>query len=874
VNGEPRDLSGDPSRTLLFVLRDELGLTGAKPACGEGVCGACTVLADGVAIRSCVTPLDAVAGRSVTTIEGLGEGMAIGGALHPVQQAFLAEGAFQCGYCTPGMVLATAALLERDPQPADDAIVEALEGNVCRCCTYPRILRAARRAADPAAGVAAAPAAGAAAAPAPDRRAAADAPALIAARNAPWHQRSPQERDYFETLGAGLVVVLPPPETGSEWADAWTTSGGVWLHVGADGVVTAFTGKMEMGQDNTTALAMIVADAVGVGLESVRMVMADTDVCPYDEGTFGSRSTPDAGPMLQAAGRVGLETLIGLAADRLEVSPADLVPGDGAIRSRDRARAIRYTELLAGMRRLEEVGRRSDRPAAAVDPAVTGKPAASLTGVAAVTGRRLFVTDISRPGMLHGSALGPPGHGATLRSVDVSQAVGLPGVTVVQEGEFIGVVAPDVGTVERAMAAIRADWEVPGGPSEAELDDHLRAHPVEAEGWDGSFEHEAGDVDAALARAAARVEATYTAAFVAHAPLESRAAMAEWAGERVTVWTATQAPFWARADLAETLGLSEDRIRVVVPPAGGGFGGKHAAGAGIAAARLARAVGRPVRVRWRQAEEFAWGHVRPAAIIDVRGGAAADGTITGWEFRNVNAGPSAIAPPYRIANQRLSYQPADAPLRQDSYRALAATANTFARESAIDELAHALGADPLAFRLANVDDDRLAAALRAASERAGWDSSRQEAGRGLGIAGSVEKDARVATCAQVQVRPDGGVDVVRLVTAFDCGAIVNPDNLANQVEGAAVMALGPALFEAIHFEDGRITNASLSTYRVPRFMDVPAIEVVLIDHPELPSAGGGEVPLIAVAPAIANAIFAASGRRLRAMPLLPDGRLN
>jgi isoquinoline 1-oxidoreductase len=446
-------------------------------------------------------------------------------------------------------------------------------------------------------------------------------------------------------------------------------------------------------------------------------------------------------------------------------------------------------------------------------------------------------------------------------------------VTVVEEDGFIGIVAPDGETLDRAMSVIAADWDIPDGPSDGDLQAHLRAHPVDQEGWDGNFWQEEGDVDAALAGATANVAATYSAAYVAHVPLESRAAVAEWAGDRLTVWTTTQAPFWARQEIAESLGLSEDRVRVVVPPAGGGFGGKHGAGAGVAAARLARAVGRPVRVRWRHAQELAWGHVRPAAVIDVRAGAAADGTIAGWDFRNLNAGPSAIVPPYRIANLRLTHQPADSPLRQDSYRALAATANTFARESAIDELAHAMGTDPLAFRLANVDDDRLTAALRAAAERAGWTRRGDQAGQGLGIAGTVEKDARVATCAEVRLRSDGSVDVVRLVTAFDCGAIVNPDNLSNQVEGAAVMALGPALFEAIRVEHGRITNGSLSTYRVPRFGDVPTVEAVLIDRPDLPSAGGGEVPLIAVAPAIANAIFAASGRRLRSMPLLPHGRL-
>ncbi len=856
VNGESHDLAGDASRALLFVLRDELGLTGTKPACGEGVCGACTVLVDGAPIRSCVTPLGDVAGRSVTTIEGL----APPDSLHPVQRAFLAEQAFQCGYCTPGMVLAGASLLVRDPHPTDDAIVAALDGNVCRCCTYPRILRAIRQAADqPAEGQGTTAVGSVTGQP------------LIDARQAPWEQHSPVERDYFDALGDGLVVVLPPPEDDSAWAGAWTTSGGVWLHVGADGV-TAFTGKVEMGQGNTTALATIVADAIGVGIESVRMVMADTDVSPRDEGTFGSRSMPDAGAMLQAAGWTALETLVDLAADRLEVSPADLVATDGAIRSRDGARAIPYARLLSGVRRLEEVKGRPNRPAAAAAQGIIGTPVAATTGVAIVTGGRLYATDISLPGMLHGRQLRPAAPGAVLASVDLSAARALPGVIVVEEDDFIGAAAPDMPSLERAMAAIRAEWRVPGGIPEAELEDHLRAHPVDVEGWDGNFESDEGDVDRALARGGSRsgaqIAATYTAAYVAHVPLETRAAVASWNGDRVTVWTATQTPFWARGELAEALGVAEDRVRVIVPPLGAGFGGKHGAGAGIAAARLARAAGAPVKVRWRHAEEFAWGHVRPAAVIDVRAAASARGFITAWDFRNLNSGPSAIMPPYRIANQRLRYQPADSPLHQDSYRALAATANTFARESAIDELAHTLGADPLAFRLSNLNDERLAAVLSAAAERAGWPGGARGAGHGLGIAGSVEKDARVATCAEVRVHADGRVDVLRLVTAFDCGAIVDPDNLKNQVEGATIMALGPALFEAVHFDGGRITNASLSAYRVPRFSDVPAIEVILLDHPELPSSGGGEVPLIAVAPAIANAIFAASGRRLRSTPLM------
>jgi nicotinate dehydrogenase subunit B len=267
--------------------------------------------------------------------------------------------------------------------------------------------------------------------------------------------------------------------------------------------------------------------------------------------------------------------------------------------------------------------------------------------------------------------------------------------------------------------------------------------------------------------------------------------------------------------------------------------------------------------------------------------------LTGWSFTNVNSGQVGILTPYRVPHQQVSYQPADSPLPQGSYRALAATANHFARESHMDELASLIGADPLTFRLRHLDDDRLSAVLVAAAGRLGWDQSGRPAagstaagraaagttgagraaGTGLGLALGMEKGGRVATAAQVQVDEAGNLQVLRLVTAFDCGAIVNPDNLVNQIEGAAMMGLGGALFEAIDFADGRILNASLASYRVPRLPDLPEIEVVLLDQPDQPSAGGGETPIVAIAPAIANAVFDACGVRLRSMPLAPDGKV-
>jgi isoquinoline 1-oxidoreductase len=276
-----------------------------------------------------------------------------------------------------------------------------------------------------------------------------------------------------------------------------------------------------------------------------------------------------------------------------------------------------------------------------------------------------------------------------------------------------------------------------------------------------------------------------------------------------------------------------------------------------------------VKVRWTRPEEFTEGHLRPAAVIDVRSGADGE-TITAWEMRNTNSGMFGLVGPYTVPSQRLDFQPANSPLRQGSYRALAATGNHFARESHMDELAAAMGLDPLELRLRHLADERLADVLRAAADRIGWGQPR-EAGRGVGIACGVEKGARVATAVDVRVGEGRRLVIERVVTAFDCGAIVNPDGLANQVEGALVMGLGAALFEEIRFEAGVIGNASFGDYRVPRIDDVPPVEVILLDRPEISPAGAGETPIVAIAPAIANAIFAATGVRLRSLPLVPRG---
>jgi len=305
---------------------------------------------------------------------------------------------------------------------------------------------------------------------------------------------------------------------------------------------------------------------------------------------------------------------------------------------------------------------------------------------------------------------------------------------------------------------------------------------------------------------------------------------------------------------------------VIVPPTGSGYGGKHSGECAVEAARLAKAAGKPVKLQWTREEEFTWAYFRPAGVIDVRSGARKDGVITSWQFHNFNSGNAAIRSPYNIPNQITEFHAAESPLRQGSYRGLAASANHFARESHMDELARAAKMEPAAFRIKNAGEPRLRAVIEAATERFHWGQPKSRPGQGFGMMAGFDKGGFVAACVEITVL-NNRVRVDRIVEAFECGAIVNPDQLKNQIVGGMIMGLGGALFEAIDFDNGRILNPRLSRYRVPRFSDLPEIDVVLVDRKDLPSAGAGETPIVAVAPAIGNAIFDATGKRLRSMPL-------
>ena len=684
-------------------------------------------------------------------------------------------------------------------------------------------------------------------------------------------------RDFFKFLGAGVLVVsvLKPAVIAQESGGARQRRGDslpkeidAWLHIGDNGKVTVYTGKVEVGQNIRTSLSQAVAEELHVPISNIELVMGDTKLTPFDMGTFGSRTTPTMNLHLRKVAAAARDVLIGLAATQWKADPQHLVAVDGEIRDQSGNRSIEYASLVKGQQ-LTETLPAEDPLTPAANWKVAGQSTAKVDGVDFVTGRHRYPSDQKLPEMLYGKVLRPPAFDATLISADTQKAEQM-GATVVHDGNFVGVAAPTSQLATAAAAVIHAEWKADPQPSNKELFDSLRKSSVEGKDVTGDGDRfDTGAVDDAMKSADHRLQQTYTVQYIAHVPLEPRAAVAKWDGDQLTVWTGTQRPFGVRGQLAEAFHLPEDHVRVLMPDTGSGYGGKHTGETAIEAARLARAAKRPVKVAWTREEEFSWAYFRPAGVIDVMSGVRNDGVITAWEFHNYNSGSAGIRTYYEIPNQRIVFHEVHSPLRQGSYRALAATANHFARESHMDELAHAVKMDSLEFRLKNLKDERLRAVFEAAAKQFGWGKSKS-VGQGFGMGGGYEKLGNIATFAEVHVGKSGEVKVVRVVSAFECGAIVNPDNLRNQIEGSNVQGLGGALFEAIEFENGKILNGRLSQYRVPRFSDVPALETVLLDRKDIPSVGAGECPMVGLAPAIANAIFDATGVRLRALPLVPN----
>ena len=698
-------------------------------------------------------------------------------------------------------------------------------------------------------------------------------------RAMPMHQFALGRRDFFKIFGAGLAVFAVVKDVSAMQETAPGPHGfhneelpkeiGAWLHIGEDGTVTGFAGKAEIGQNVRTSLAQTIADELGVAFASVRMVLGDTALTPFDAGTFGSRTTPTITPQLRKVAAAARDLLVAKAAKQWNVSAEKLVAGDGKVTDPASGKSLRYAELAR-----EDIGAQNPPAEDPIKPAsqwtVAGKAMPKVDAREFVTGGHRYTTDLRPEGMLYGKILRPPSFGATLSSYDDSLAKAMKDVVLVRDGDFVGAAAPTIAATEAALGALRVQWKEVPQISDEELFSYLKKNAQPSK--EPRFRQAKGSMEAGMAAAARKLDASYTVAYIAHAPLEPRAAVAQWTDGKLTVWMGTQRPFAVRDDLADIFHVPETNVRVIVPDTGSAYGGKHTSDAGLEAARLAKATGgRPVKLVWTREEEFTWAYFRPAGVIEVKSGIAADGKLTAWEFHNYHSGMSGLDTPYAVANQVTEYHQVPLVLRSGSYRGLAATANHFARETHMDSLAHAASMDPLEFRLKNLADPRMRAVLEAGAKAFGWPRQKSADGQGFGVAAGNEKGSYVATFAEVFVdRKKNLVSVRKLVEVFECGAIVNPDGLRNQVVGAMIQGLGGALFESIQFEKGRISNAHFSSYRVPRFKDVPEIEAILLDRKDIPSAGAGETPIMAIAPSICNAFYDATKVRLTKLPLHPE----
>jgi isoquinoline 1-oxidoreductase len=684
-------------------------------------------------------------------------------------------------------------------------------------------------------------------------------------------------RVFLKLAGSGVFVlfrvddVLPlEQERGGQ--RSYPDDFNAYLRIGEDGRVTCYSGKVEMGQANTAALAQMIAEELEVPFGAVDMVMGDTRLCPWDGGTNGSRSIKYFGPALRAAGAEAREVLIQLASEQLRLPSSRLVARDGFVFDRDNTSSRLAYGALARARRIE---RHLDTKPALKSPAefkVIGRELAREDGLEKVTGRAKFAGDIRLPGMLHGRVLRPPAHGARLKSAEVSAASRYKDARVFQEGDFIAVVHPTSDGAGSALSLIKADYAVPAATVN---DGNIREHLMAQQGQGRTVE-EKGDLARARELASLRFEETYFTPYIAHAAMETHSALAQVGADEATVWVSTQRPFGVQGEVARALGIAEEKVRVITPLVGSGFGGKSAGPQAVEAARLSKLAGAPVQVVWTREEEFFYDTFRPAAYVTITSGLNDENRIVFWDFHVFFAGDRSSQMIYDVPHLRTQSTGSFSgrgphPFGTGAWRGPGSNTNIFARESHIDIMAARAGMDPVEFRLRNLADPRMARVLKAVSDRFKWTPAKAPSRRGYGVALLDYLNTYVAAMAEIAVdRATGQIRVKRVTVAQDLGQVVSPLGTRMQMEGCIVMGLSSVLTEEIHFAGGAVKERNFDSYDITRFSSVPEIDTVLVDNPELAPQGCGEPTITCVAPLIANALFDATGVRLFRLPLTPE----
>ena len=724
-------------------------------------------------------------------------------------------------------------------------------------------------------------------------------------------------RDFLRTGGAvvvsfGLTSALPK-WTGAQGSGTGTDLGrpldpnqvDSYFAIHADGSITFYTSRVDVGTGIRVALSQMAAEELGVPVERITVVEGDTALTPDHGSTGGSTGVPVGGTRVRQAAATARQALLRLGAEQLKRPATELTIVDGVVRPSAGGSGVSVATLIGGKR----IDLQIDAKAPLRDPSlytVVGKPILRPDLPGKTTGRNPFMQDLVVPGMLHGRVIRPPAIGAKLISVDESSIRNIPDVRVIRIENFIGVVSGDEWAAVRAARELKLTWsEWQGLPGSDDLERHVR---------DSAVDHDEvlvnkGDAAAAMPGAAKQFSAMYSWPFQSHASLGPSCAVADVRDDGATVWSSTQGIYGMRSYFAKIFGMPAEKLRVIFLDGAGSYGGNGNDDAAADAFLLSRSVKRPVRVQWMRQDEHGWDPKGPPQYLTLRGGLDSQGRIVSWETqmwlpKNVPGTRALLGvdaagisqdhgqgaglmtanadPPYATPNMRVvAHYLADSALRISNLRAPGKIANVFAVESFADEMAAESGTDAVEFRLRALDDPRAIEVLKRTAEMIGWQArpspnpraaqGNMLVGRGVAYMRYKQVENYVALAMEVEVdRSSGKIEVRRIVCAHDCGLIVNPDGLRNQVEGSILQTLSRALHEEVKFDRSRVTSLDWSSYPILRFPEVPPVEVALINRPEQPPYGAGEAATTPVVAALANAVFDATGVRLRTVPFTPE----
>lgn len=686
-------------------------------------------------------------------------------------------------------------------------------------------------------------------------------------------------RDFIKKLGGGLIILFAYSKFKIFASDNTTENDlevpnfNAYLRIREDGKIECYTGKIEMGQGITTSLAQVLAEELDVNLDSITMIMGDTDLCPYDAGTWGSLTTRNFDPILRTAAVEARMELIKLASEQLKLPENQLILADGYVVKIDNITVkISYGALTKGQKIVKTIHKPLVYKKISEYKQI-GRPILSTNALLKVTGKAQYAGDIQLPGMLYASISRPPAHGCKLISVNTAKAAAISGVKVVVIDDLIAALHSNPTIALKAQQTIKANWSTPAVvATDASIFKYFAQNAVET-----TIVEEKGNLTQGFNEADYTLEAEYYDGYKAHAPMETHTATVKFEGDKLVVWASTQTPFGTQQELSKKLNMPLDKVHIKQVLIGGGFGGKIYGNQVIEAALIAQKVRVPVQLAWTRKEEFMYNMFRPAALMQIKTGVKNSGEITAWKYQIYCAGSRGVKDFYGISNLRSSlYDKKNLhPFGTGAWRAPGNNSTTFARESHIDVLADKIGMDPLEMRLKNIADPKMERTLRLAAKTFGYTTAKTGYNKGCGIALGFDAGTFVAIIAEVAVNLETGVVTpIRVVCAQDMGQVVNPHGAIVQAEGGITMGLGYALYEDIQFNGGEVKTHNFNQYEISRFSVTPPIETVFIDDMEAPPQGGGEPAIICVGGAIANAVFHASGARVYQMPITAERILN